>query len=231
MPQALVSRTAQFREQLSQRIFVADGAMGTMLYSRGVFINRCFDELNLTAPSMIAEIHREYAAVGAEILETNTFGANRTRLAGFGLADKAHAINHAGVRLAREAASDEIYVAGAMGPLGVHLEPLGAMTLGEAKDVFREHALSLCEAGVDLLILETFTDLAELREAVLAAREAAGDSMVIVAQVAIGDSIAGRSLRSGLRSPGVRLASGCLRLQLFGRAQDGAGGVGRSGAA
>jgi methionine synthase / methylenetetrahydrofolate reductase(NADPH) len=186
--QALTSRAAQFRESLSQRIFVADGAMGTMLYSRGVFINRCFDELNLTAPGMIAEIHSEYAAVGAEILGTNTFGANRTRLAGFGLADKTVVINRAGVRLAREAASEGIYVAGAMGPLGVRLEPLGAMTLGEAREVFREQAWALCEAGVDLLVLETFTDLAELREAVLAAREAAGDEMVIVAQVAIGDS-------------------------------------------
>ncbi len=188
LTQALTSRAAQFRESLSERIFVADGAMGTMLYSRGVFINRCFDELNLTAPGMIAEIHSEYAAVGAEILGTNTFGANRTRLAGFGLADKTVEINQAGVHLAREAASEGIYVAGAMGPLGVRLEPLGAMLLGEARDVFREHAQALCEAGVDLLVLETFTDLTELREAVLAAREAAGDEMAIVAQVAIGDS-------------------------------------------
>jgi len=186
--QAIASSPAQFRASLAQRIFVADGAMGTMLYSRGVFINRCFDELNLTAPGMIAEIHAEYAAVGAEILGTNTFGANRTRLAGFGLADKTLAINRAGVRLAREAASEGIYVAGAMGPLGVHLEPLGALTLGEARDVFREQARALSEAGVDLLILETFTDLAELREAVFAVREAAGDEMVIVAQVAIGDA-------------------------------------------
>ena len=188
MTQALTSRAAQFRESLSQRIFVADGAMGTMLYSRGVFINRCFDELNLSAPGMVAEIHQEYVDAGAEILETNTFGANRTRLAGFGLAEKTVAINQAGVRLAREAASEGIYVAGAMGPLGVRFEPLGAMSFAEARDVFREQAEALCEAGVDLLILETFADLDELREAVLAAREAAGDEMVIVAQVTIGDS-------------------------------------------
>jgi homocysteine S-methyltransferase len=185
---ALTTRAAQFRESLADRIFVADGAMGTMLYSRGVFINRCFDELNLTAPGMIAEIHGEYAAVGAEILGTNTFGANRTRLAGFGLADKTVAINQAGVRLARGAASEGIYVAGVMGPLGVHLEPLGGMTRGEARDVFREQGEALCETGVDLLILETFTDLTELREAVLAAREAAGSDMILVAQVAIGDA-------------------------------------------
>ena len=162
--------------------------MGTMLYSRGVFINRCFDELNLTAPGMISQIHREYAAVGAEILGTNTFGANRIRLAGFGLSDKTVAINQAGVRWPAKLPQRVIYVAGAMGPLGVHLEPLGAMASVEARDVFREHAQVLCEAGVDLLVLETFTDLSELREAVLAAREAAGDDMVIVAQVAIGDS-------------------------------------------
>src|SRR5579862_1672001 len=137
---ALTSRAAQFRESLLGRIFVADGAMGTMLYSRGVFINRCFDELNLTAPGMIAKIHGEYAAAGAEILGTNTFGANHTRLAGFGLADKTVAINQAGVRLAREAASEGTYVAGAMGPLGVHLEPPGAMIRDEARHVFREQA-------------------------------------------------------------------------------------------
>ena len=157
-----VSRSTEFRERLSNRTFVADGAMGSMLYSRGVFINRCFDELNLTAPRMIAEIHAEYAAAGAEILETNTFGANRARLAGFGLADKTVAMNHAGVRLAREA-SDDVYVAGAMGPLGVHLAPVGAMTLAEARSIFREQAQALCEAGADLLLLETFTDLSELR--------------------------------------------------------------------
>jgi len=186
--ESTLSRSARLRTGLSGRIFVADGAMGTMLYSRGVFINRCFDELNLTAPAMIAEIHREYAAVGAEILGTNTFGANRSRLMGFGLADKTIAINQAGVRLAREAASEEAYVAGSMGPLGLHLEPLGTMTLGEARDVFCEQAQALCESGVDLLVLETFTDLSELREAVVAARAVAGDAMVIVAQVAIGDS-------------------------------------------
>ena len=185
---ALTSRAARFRESLPQRVFVADGAMGTMLYSRGVFINRCFDELNLTAPQMIAKIHGEYAAAGAEILGTNTFGANQIRLAGFGLADKTVAINQAGVRLAREAASEGMYVAGTIGPLGVHLEPLGAMTLGEARNVFREQAEALCEAGVDLLVLESFTDLTELREAVLAAREAASSDVMIVAQVAVGDA-------------------------------------------
>ena len=182
------SLACDFRERLSEQVFVADGAMGTMLYARGVFINRCFDELNLTSPAMIADIHREYARAGSEILETNTFGANRIRLSAFGLAEKTTAINRAGVRLAREAAGEGVYVAAAMGPTGLRLEPLGALTLTEARSNFLEQAHALCEEGVDLFILETFTDLAELREAVLAVREAAGPDMVIVAQVAIGDS-------------------------------------------
>src|SRR5262245_30669428 len=132
------SKAGEFRQRLSERVFVADGAMGTMLYARGVFINRCFDELNLSAPRMIADVHREYAEAGAEILETNTFGANRLRLSAFGLADKTAAINQAAVRLAREAAQDRAYVAGAIGPLGVRLAPLGATPLDQARAAFRE---------------------------------------------------------------------------------------------
>src|SRR6516162_3517203 len=113
------TRAQEFREQLSRRALVADGAMGTMLYSRGVFINRCFDELNISAPDMVRQIHQEYVRAGAEILETNTFGASRLRLAPFGFADRLKAINQAGVRLAREAAKDAAFVAGAVGPLGV----------------------------------------------------------------------------------------------------------------
>src|SRR6202050_1555992 len=114
------TRALEFREQLAQRVVVADGAMGTMLYSRGVFINRCFDELNISSPDMVRQIHQEYVKAGAEILETNTFGAKRMRLAAFGLAEKLHAINEAGVRLAREAAREHAFVAGAIGPLGAH---------------------------------------------------------------------------------------------------------------
>src|ERR1700733_3701729 len=107
-----ISRAQEFRDQLAQRVIVADGAMGTMLYSRGVFINRCFDELNLAQPDLVRQIHREYVKAGAEILETNTFGANRARLAAFGIAEKLAAINQAGVRLAREAAGESnVYVA------------------------------------------------------------------------------------------------------------------------
>src|SRR5215475_14187613 len=100
------TRAQQFRDQLSRRVIVADGAMGTMLYTKGVFINRCFDELNLSAPDMVRQIHQDYVKAGAEILETNTFGATRQRLGAFGFAEKLQAINHAGVRLAREAAKD-----------------------------------------------------------------------------------------------------------------------------
>lgn len=182
------SRSKEFREELQRRVLVADGAMGTVLYSKGVFINRCFDELNLSMPALVKETHQEYVKAGAEILETNTFGATRTRLGAFGLSEKIGEINRAGVRIAREAAGDTAFVAGAMGPLGVRIEPLGALSFSEAKDAFREQAEALLEAGVDLLILETFTDLNELREAIFAAREAAGNEMAIVAQVTIDDA-------------------------------------------
>ena len=177
----------EFREQLLNRALVADGAMGTELYARGVFINRCFDELNVSSPDLVREVHKQYVKAGAEILEANTFGANRMRLAAFGLSEKLQQINEAGVRLAREAAGDAVYVAGAVGPLGVRIEPLGSVSFAEARAVFREQAQALVEAGVDLLILETFADLSEIREAIFAAREAAGPDMVIIAQVTIDD--------------------------------------------
>jgi homocysteine S-methyltransferase len=166
---------------------VADGAMGTMLYSKGVFINRCYDELNLSAADMVRQIHQDYVKAGAEILESNTYGANRVRLGGFGLAEKLKAINQAGVKLAREAAREHAFIAGAVGPLGSHIEPLGPISFAEARSIFREHVETLVETGVDLIILETFSNLDELREAIFAAREAAGPDMVIVAQVTIDD--------------------------------------------
>ena len=187
MTNETATRALAFRKTFAERVMVADGAMGTMLYSRGVFINRCFDELNLSAPDMVRQIHADYVKAGAEILETNTFGASRTRLAAFGMAEKLQAINQAGVRLARQAAGDAAFVAGAIGPLGVHIEPLGPTSFAEAREVFREQAAALLEAGVDLLILETFANLDELREAIFAAREAAGPDLTIVAQVTIND--------------------------------------------
>ncbi len=166
---------------------VADGAMGTVLYSKGVFINRSYDELNLSQPALVQDVHLDYVKAGAEILETNTFGANRARLAAYGFAEKLREINQAGVRLAREAAGDAAFVAGSIGPLGLRLAPLGQVTLEEARAMFREQAEALVEAGVDLLILETFSSLPELREAARAARDAAGEELVIVGQVTIDD--------------------------------------------
>ena len=174
---------------LAHRAIVADGAMGTMLYARGIFINRCFDELNVTMPQMVKEIHQEYVRAGAEIIESNTYGASRVRLATFNIGDKVMEINRAGVRLAREAASErtDVFVAGAMGPLGVHLEPLGPTSFAEAREMFREQVQALVDEGVDLLVFETFSSLHELREALAAAREVAGAEMVIVAHVTIDD--------------------------------------------
>jgi homocysteine S-methyltransferase len=187
MNTVIASRAGEFRDQLSRRVLVADGAMGTMLYSRGVFINRSFDELNVAQPDLVRQIHQEYVKAGAEILETNTFGGNRPRLAAFGIAGKLKDINRAAVRLAREAAGGGPFVAGAVGPLGVRIEPLGPTSFAEARGAFREQIESLVEAGVDLLILETFANLDELREAVLAARDVAGSELAVVAQVTIDD--------------------------------------------
>ena len=133
---------------------LCDGAMGTLLYSKGIFINRCYDELNLSQPDLIRGIHHEYLQAGAEIIETNTFGANRLRLARHSLADRVSDINRAGAQLAREAAkSFDLWVAGSVGPLGIRIEPLGKTSLEEARAVFREQIAALVEGGVDLLIL------------------------------------------------------------------------------
>jgi methionine synthase I (cobalamin-dependent)/5,10-methylenetetrahydrofolate reductase len=184
---ATQTRAAEFREALENRVLVADGAMGTALYAKGIFFNRCYDELNLSLPALVRDVHQEFIKAGAEIIETNTFGANRKRLGAFGFAEKLRAINQAGVRIAREAARDQAFVAGAVGPLGARLEPLGPISFTEARALFREQIVALAEAGVDLLILETFRDLDELREAVLAAREAAGGDITVIAQVSIED--------------------------------------------
>ncbi len=170
-----------------ERPVLCDGAMGTVLYARGIFINRCYDELNLSDPSLILAIHEEYLQSGAEILETNTFGANRFRLARHGLASRTAEINEAGVRLAREAAdhlkdkqAGDAWVAGSIGPLGVHLEPLGKTGLQEAREAFAEQIAALTRAGADLLIIETMPALNEAREALLAAKETAPDLPVFV---------------------------------------------------
>ena len=178
---------SQFADIFASRPVLADGAMGTVLYARGVFINRCYDELNLSDPGLILSIHEEYLQAGAEILESNTFGANRFRLGRHGLADQVNEINAAGVRIARQAVerlkekqAGEAWVAGAVGPLGVRLEPLGKTGLDEARAAFAEQIAALAAAGVDLLSIETMPALNEAREALAAARETAPELPVLV---------------------------------------------------
>src|SRR5262249_19787007 len=170
-----------FLEAIEDRVLVCDGAMGTMLYAKGVFINKSFDALNVTQPDLVAEVHQEYVRAGADIIETNTFGANRIKLGSFGLADRLHAINQQGARIARHAADDRAYVAGAIGPLGIRIEPWGKTGVDEARAYFREQAKALVDGGVDLFILETFRDLNEIGAAIDAVRSVA--DLPIVAQM------------------------------------------------
>jgi methionine synthase / methylenetetrahydrofolate reductase(NADPH) len=185
----------QFAKILASRPLLADGAMGTVLYARGIFINRCYDELNLSDPGLILSVHEEYLQAGAEILETNTFGANRIRLARYGLAGKVVEINAAGARLARQAVNNlrdrqagEAWVAGSIGPLGVRLEPLGKTGLDEARAAFAEQMQILVDGGVDLLIVETMPALSEARQALEAAR-AVAPNLPVVVMVTVDDEI------------------------------------------
>jgi len=164
-------------------VYLVDGAMGTMLYARGFFINKCYDELNLREPEAVLEVHRGYVNAGAEILETNTYGANRSKLAAFGLGDDLKEINLHGAVLARQAAADRCWVAGAIGPLGIRIEPYGPTALSEAREMFREQAEALLEGGVDLFILETFANIDEVEQAIAAVREVC--SLPVIAQMTI----------------------------------------------
>ena len=177
--------------RLKQGPILCDGAMGTLLYAKGVFINKCYDELNLTQPDLIRGIHQEYMNAGAEIIETNTFGGNSFRLARHGLAEKVEEVNRKGAELAREAAdafnlkkAANVLVAGSIGPLGLRIEPLGKTSREEARVSFREQITALVAGGVDVLMLETFGYLEELHQAILAAREVAPEKL-LVAQVTI----------------------------------------------
>jgi methionine synthase / methylenetetrahydrofolate reductase(NADPH) len=169
------------------RTVLCDGAMGTSLYARGIFINRCYDELNLSQPELVRTIHEEYLQAGAEVIETNTFGANALRLQRYGLRDRVTEINRAGAQLARKAVNQlaekqagEAWVAGAVGPLGVRLEPLGKVGLDEAREAFAEQIRGLAEGGVDLLVIETVSALNEAEQAILAAKSAAPSLPVMV---------------------------------------------------
>jgi methionine synthase / methylenetetrahydrofolate reductase (NADH) len=170
-----------FLDAIDERVLVCDGAMGTMLYAKGVFINKSFDALNVTQPDLVAEVHQEYVRAGADIIETNTFGANRIKLGSFGLADKLYAINQQGAKIARHAADERAYVAGAIGPLGIRIEPWGKTGVDEAREYFREQAQALVDGGVDLFILETFRDLNEIGAAIDAVRSIS--DLPIVAQM------------------------------------------------
>jgi len=166
-------------------VHVTDGAMGTMLYSKGLFLNVCYDELNLSHPDIIRDVHREYVRAGAEVIETNTFGANPVKLAQHGLAGDTEAINAAAVRIARDAAGTRAAVVGAIGPLGIRIEPFGETSLEEARQAFARQAAGLLAGGVDGFLLETFSDVEELRTAVDGVRQVS--NLPIIAQMTVGE--------------------------------------------
>jgi len=171
-------------EKLAQGIVLFDGAMGTMLYTKGIFINRCFDELNLSAPEMVSEVHRAYVAAGADVIETNTFGANRYKLGLFSFEDRVREINLRGAALAREAVgSADVLVAGAIGPLG---KPIDAPE--EAVEILVDQASALIEGGVDLLLFETFGSAHELGLAIQAGRSVS-ESVPIIAQLSFNEDL------------------------------------------
>ena len=157
--------------------------MGTELYKKGVFINKCFDELNLTNPGLVRQVHEDYIKAGADVIETNTYGANRPKLKRFQLQDKLYDINFKGASIARDVAGDDIMVAGAVGPLGIQIEPLGPLSVAEAKDLFKEQIQGLIDGGVDLIIFETFIYPDELIQAVAAVRELS--DIPVIAQMTI----------------------------------------------
>jgi methionine synthase / methylenetetrahydrofolate reductase(NADPH) len=181
----------RIRAIFGERTILCDGAMGTTLYARGVFINRCYDELNLSQPDLIRSVHEEYLQSGAELIETNTFGANSFRLLRYGFQDQVFAINKAGADLARQAVEQladkqagKAWVAGAIGPLGIHLEPLGKTSLDEARAAFAEQIRGLKAGGVDLLTIETIVALNEAEQAIKAAQEVAPE-LPILAMVTV----------------------------------------------
>jgi homocysteine S-methyltransferase len=169
-----------FLDRLSAGTLVFDGAMGTMLYARGVFLNRCFDELNLSNPDLVRQIHAEYVEAGADVLETNTFGAHRLKLGPHGLESQVRKINREGARIAREAAQGRALVAGAMGPIGKPLAPIGHVRPEEAQEAYRQQAEGLLEGGVDLLLLETMPSLDQAKAALAAVRSLTSEVPVAV---------------------------------------------------
>ena len=208
--------------QTSPNALLSDGAMGTLLHSRGIPFDQCFDELNLSNPGVVAGIHAEYVTAGAQILLTNTFGANRFKLAKHGLQEKVEAINRAGVELARNAAGDSALVAGDIGPLGVRIAPFGRVQLEEARAVFAGQATALAGAGVDLIVIETMSDLYEITAAIQAVRAAAAGIPVIASitftrddRTILGDSpekVARSLVQTGADVIGVNCSGGPAQL-------------------
>ncbi len=172
-----------FLDRIKNSVILFDGGLGTELYNRGIFINRCFDEVNLSNPTLVKQIHEEYIKAGADAIETNTFGANRFKLSKHHLEDKVYQINFEGAKIARELAKDKVWVAGAVGPLGIKIEPLGKTSIEEAKDAFKEHIQGLIDGGVDIIIFETFIYPEELIIAVQSAKEIC--ALPIIAQMTI----------------------------------------------
>ena len=191
------------RERLHDNdVVVFDGGVGTYLYEKGIYINTCFDELNLVNPELVAGVHRDYVAAGADVVETNTFGANRFKLAPHGLEKRVHEINLRGAQIAKGVAKDNTLVAGSIGPLGVEIEPLGKLSYEEAREAFKEQARGLVDGGVDLIVLETFALVSELQQAITAVREV-GPDVPIVAQVTINDDgnlLSGASLEGFVKA-------------------------------
>lgn len=178
----------------SDSVYVFDGAVGTLLYDKGVYINRSYDELNVTAPDLVLEVHKEYVKAGADIIETNTFGAIRTKLLPYGLESRLKEINVAAAQIARRAAGEKALVAGAIGPLGIRIEPFGPTSFDEARELFKEQAEALLEGGVDLFVLETFSELSVIEQAIKAIKELC--DLPIVAQMTIqmdGNTVFGTS--------------------------------------
>ena len=167
----------------SDNILVLDGAIGTMLYSKGIYINKSYDELNLTNPDLVEEVHSEYVKAGADIIQTNTFGASSHKLQQYGLESNLFDINVSAVRIAKRVAGDRCYVAGSIGPLGLRIEPYGPTSFDEAKELFKAQATALMEGGVDLFVLETFSDLAEIHQAIRAIKECC--DLPVIAQMTI----------------------------------------------
>ena len=200
-------KRSAFRSRLERAPLVCDGAMGTALYQKGVMVNRCFDELNLSNPKVVQAVHHDYLDVGVDVIETNTYGANRFKLDAHGFRDKVGVINEAGARLAREVVDEserDVLVGGAIGPLGKPVAPIGTLSESDAFAAFKEQVAGLVRGGADFIIFETFSDVKELGQAIRAAR-AEQEDLPIVAQLTFGDD--GRTPLGSQPEPVARLLS------------------------